>query len=113
MTALPAGFEPLVNGLGGRIHNRRRRVQFGEGYAQYSPDGVNPKMVEISLDFFIWGEEQLNTMLTFLDNLGAGTITYTLPNESTSHEYELMEPPSVRYVDSQERRLSLELRRVY
>ena len=112
MTALPAGFTPLADGLRGRINQRRRRVQFGEGYVQTSPDGLNTDQVEISLDFHLYGDDDLNTMLDFLAGLDGDTVTYTLPNESTSHEYEVTDT-SVQYLDLKTRFLSLQLRRVY
>lgn len=112
MTALPSGFEPLASGLQGRINQRRRRVQFGEGYVQTSPDGLNTDQVELTLDFHIYGDTDLNTLLDFLAGLDGDTVTYTLPNETSSHEYEVINT-SVRYIDREHRFLSLELRRVY
>ena len=79
---------------------------------QSSPDGVNPVMAEFTLDFHIWGDDKLNEMLGFLESVGAGTITYTLPNETTPHEYEVMDT-SVRYLDAYQRLFSIDLKRVY
>lgn len=112
MTALPAKFEPLQGGVGGTQHIRRRRVQFGEGYVQQSVDSTNPKTARLSLNFLIWGDDDLNEFLTFFDTLGANTLTYTLPNENTSYEYEVMDV-GVDYVDAMQRNASLQIQRVY
>lgn len=112
MPTLPAKFQPTLSGISGNQFVRRRRVQFGEGYVQRSVDSTNPLSVSLTVNFLVWGDADLNEFLAFFNDLGAGTLTLTLPNETTSHEYEV-ENVNVDYVDAMQRNCSIQIKRVY
>lgn len=112
MTTLPERFQPLRDGLKSTQNLLRTRVQFGDGYVQNSINTVNPRKVDLSLRFIIWGDEDLNEFLEFFYDLGAAYLTYTLPNEVEPHQYEVIDK-NIDYVDAFQRNVTLTLMRVF
>ena len=112
MATLPSKFVPKVNGLSVTRSRNKRRVQFGEGYVQEAIASTNPTIVTASLDFFIWGDDDLNELQDFVDSLDGDYLQFTLPNETTAHNY-TVGALSISYVDSMQRGVSLPIGRVY
>lgn len=112
MATLPANFKPTLNGISGNRNVRKRKVQFGEGYIQQSVDSTNPVLFSGNLQFFIWGDDELNQLIDFFDDLGAGFLQYTLPNETTAANY-TVGAIAISYVDAMQRNVTVPIERVY
>ena len=112
MAVLPDKFVPRANGLNVNRTRRKRRVQLGEGYSQESIDSTNPVKVTATLEFFIWGNEELNELQDFVDGLDGDYLEYTLPNETTSHFY-TVGGLDIPYVDGMQRTVSFTIEREY
>jgi len=79
---------PSSEGTSTAINMKVRRAEFGDGYSQRTPDGLNFTGRVVTLTWPALVEADLETIVSFFTGLGgASTFTYTLPFESTQFKW--------------------------
>ena len=72
--------------------NRVIRCQFGDGYAQTRPDGINNLVDEWDLTFEALNSSERSSMQTFLDTIGAWDyFTWTPVGETVSKKFKVVD----------------------
>lgn len=79
-TAFPSGFYPKAN-FSMELGTRLKRVSFGDGYEQVSPDGLNPKTMRTELVFTGLDNSQKDSFVTWYDGLVGEYVTYQIPDD--------------------------------
>ena len=89
MTALPLSTRIHVSGQK-TVKHRTRIAQFGDGYSQRVPDGINSRVESWSVSWPGLNETDYQTVISTLDAAGAATaLTWTPPGDSTVKKYVL------------------------
>ena len=69
---------------------RTLALQFGDGYRQDAPDGINYQIDTWSLNFENLNSTDASTVRTFFDTVGSfTTFTWTAPGDSTSKVWKM------------------------
>ncbi|MDM0042149.1 phage tail protein [Variovorax sp. J22R193] len=72
--------------------NRVIRCQFGDGYEQVRPDGINNLVDTWELGFESLNSTDRGTLQTFLDAIGAWDyFTWTPPGEASSKKFKVVD----------------------
>jgi phage-related protein len=74
----PAEISPKTDSLQVALIQRHQKIQFGDGYSQQIPQGVNPWKLDISANFVVKGAENESgspyaVLLAFLIQVGMTT----------------------------------------
>lgn len=69
---------PTVDQYAGTATLRVRTAQFGDGYAQALPDGINNRVLSYTLQF-VGDSDTITAILAFLDAHTGGTAFYWTP----------------------------------
>jgi phage-related protein len=108
---------PNINIGEGSSRTKKPRVltvQFGDGYSQRIPDGINPQEESWSLQFPGYTEAQIKTLVAFFDGLnGVGYFRWTAPFDSEEKKWvqdgEYTVSPATHGAGS----MSVKIKRVY
>jgi phage-related protein len=66
------------------------RTQFGDGYAQIAPKGINNKIQSLSIQWASLTQAEFNAIITMLDTVGSyGVISYTPCYETSSKNFRM------------------------
>lgn len=82
MPPLPAGFSPSVE-ASSEVVTRFKKKQFGDGYIQIAPDGINPVRYEWDLEFLALTDARANELQSFFAGLATVTpsfVQWTAPD---------------------------------
>lgn len=82
MPALPAGYFPSIEATQNMVVRYKKR-QYGDGYMQILPDGINPTRYEWNLEFLALDMTPANTLMSFFASLGTLTpsfVQWTAPD---------------------------------
>jgi phage-related protein len=92
-SSLPPQFLPLIEGLSETRGQRSLKTQFGDGYSQRSPDGLNTLIERHTLSIFTNNQTETDTLQSFLDVQGmVDAIVWTPPGSTTSKNYLMTAP---------------------
>lgn len=72
---LPTEFKP-VRGDNTNIAYRHRTAQYGDGYEEAEPAGINPRMLSFDAEFRAITKTELDTLEAFLETQGGHTPFY-------------------------------------
>jgi phage-related protein len=76
----PDGFYPKAE-FTMELGTRLKRVGFGDGYEQISPDGLNPKMMKSDLAFTELTNDRKNQLVNWYDSLNGQYVAYQIPDD--------------------------------
>lgn len=89
-------------------------ADFGDGYSQSVPDGLNTHIESWDLTFEHYPASDINTITTFLDaRLGSQSFYWTPPDELTPKLWKQDGSYSVAFNGPSTRTLNVTLKRVY
>lgn len=94
---------------------RTLTAQFGDGYSESAPNGINYKIDMWNLSFEALDQTQYNTVTTFFDTQGSfSTFTWTAFGDSAAKTWRMTpEGYSVSYKSGNIYNLSLNIEQVY
>ena len=80
---------PSPQGTQKQVSGRVRRAEFGDGYSQRAPDGLNFVGRQVTLSWPALSAADSDTIEAFFiaQNSGATPFLYTLYNESTQYQW--------------------------
>lgn len=90
MTALP--LPDLIHPSSSKtVKHRTLKAQFGDGYSQRTPDGVNSQIENWAISWSAVNESEYSTIASALNSAGgAQVLTWTPPDSATAKKF-LME----------------------
>ena len=113
---MPTTF-PAINVGQKSKRKRSERVlvaDFGDGYAQTAPDGVNTAVEEWSLSFDDYSITDIKTITDFLDGLRSSTAFFwTPPDETVAKLWRQTGDYDVSFDGPTTRSLNVSIKRVY
>lgn len=88
MTTFTPPVVPSVGGTGKKTTPKVRRAEFGDGYSQRTPDGLNYNKRTVTLSWELLLSTDADTIEDFMNARGGSeAFTYTLPLESTEFKW--------------------------
>ena len=80
------GVGPLVDWT--ESHSDRiRRADFGDGYSEIAPDGINTHKTLVSLEYVVDNPQRKALLAGLKQTKGADTISWTKPDEVDQHQW--------------------------
>lgn len=113
-TALPLP-EKIMRGSNPEVSHRSLSAQFGDGYEQVAPDGLNTRQELWDVTWGNLSQLQVLQVTQFLNSVGAwGTIEWTPCYEATSRKFRVVNGKYKRKtISNSDFQISCQLKRVY
>ena len=113
-TTLTLPVTPSQSGYTEETSYRVQTAKFGDGYEQRVADGINFKMINVTLTCAILTATQKNTLVGDLNAFGGvESFYYTLPSEASARLWVCQDPIQVTGMDANLWNVTFKLREVF
>ncbi|MGL5880260.1 MAG: phage tail protein [Xenococcaceae cyanobacterium] len=109
--ALPTQFDPLLDGWTETRGQRALMTQFGDGYSQRSPDGLNTLIETHKFSLYAGNQADANVLQDFLDARGmVDAIVMQMPGSASAKNYLQIAPYQKTFLGNGAYLFSIEVR---
>ena len=73
-----------------RLKQRLIAAQFGDGYSQTAPDGINSQVEEWDISWELLSQADRNTVVAALKQGATDVMTWTTPNDGVAKKFQIV-----------------------